>query len=193
LRTACLRGSDDCDTDDQQVGSPVSIHAPARERPGIVRQVRRRGRFRSTPPRGSDALRPGRRASAGRFDPRPREGATHAHRLRRPAAGVSIHAPARERRLLPATPPQPVMFRSTPPRGSDVTHYLHDAVVTLFRSTPPRGSDDEQAGCLSYRIGFRSTPPRGSDSRLVAGGRPGRCFDPRPREGATRRSRAAAR
>ena len=90
----------------------VSIHAPAKGRPGAEFHVRAALRaFRSTPPRRGDSIANTSQQGLACFDPRPREGATQLFVERRIGFGVSIHAPAKGRRLS--------RFRSTPPRRGD--------------------------------------------------------------------------
>ena len=184
--------------------------------------------FRSTPPRGGDARTMRTTAACSGFDPRPREGATHPERAFYVFGPVSIHAPARGRRLKGQLERIANVFRSTPPRGGDlgfrsfcpalacfdprpregatrrvlagpasIRVSIHAPArgrrsrkgvwisMGLFRSTPPRGGDPRRVMIPTRQCMFRSTPPRGGDGRLQASRPPPRCFDPRPREGAT--------
>ena len=141
-------------------------------------------KFRSALPRGSDTSRVGnerlvvvsiraparerhpdhgRRCVAPGFDPRSREGATLRRHGDGAERGVSIRAPARERRLAPL----------------DEGRLPDVSIRAPARERRPRVTR------IDSQPVFRSALPRGSDSNYPAPCRPGRCFDPRSREGAT--------
>ncbi len=142
----------------------VSIHAPAKGRQAKVWQLDRK--------------------RLARFDPRPREGATHRHHLHRPALAVSIHAPAKGR--LPDALSLLTSMRFDPrPREGATGLPRSSRRRRPFRSTPPRRGDLRLPTVIISRRLFRSTPPRRGDQGLATGSQAPECFDPRPREGAT--------
>ena len=162
--------------------------------------------FRSAPPRGGDRLPArGYRVEPG-FDPRPREGATprigdavdgHIVSIRAPARGrldrgailpvgrrVSIRAPARGRLPVVRELSAAKQFRSAPPRGGDASLWTMLCRCRVSIRAPARGRP-ERYGLPVPRPKFRSAPPRGGDRAAIIPRSSTRCFDPRPREGAT--------
>ena len=167
----------------------VSIRAPARGRPPVMRQscevqqvsirAPARGRranladgtsawvFQSAPPRGGDmcgrAMRPG----PDSFNPRPREGATDGERVNLRVADVSIRAPARGRRRSTRDQARNSMFQSAPPRGGDVSSSVLAISSGRFQSAPPRGGDVRPSWFRASLPMFQSAPPRGGDIRWI--------------------------
>ena len=165
FRSTLPRGSDRWECADQIRACAVSIHAPARERPELgALDVLVVECFDPRSREGATTCRACLVHHSDGFDPRSREGATQRVHKFAMFAGVSIHAPARERRRTAVAAIDMPLFRSTLPRGSDSCEPLLGPVDLRFRSTLPRGSD-----------GFGA-----KDTRLRRG------FDPRSREGATR-------
>ena len=162
----------------------VSIHAPAR---GATHPIARRHNgqlFQSTPPRGgrlaesrlfppmvafqSTPPRGGRRFMSLALQPSPpfqstppRGGRHGAQPLRRCAASVSIHAPA---------------------RGATRFHMLRPP-MRKFQSTPPRGGRPHGRVLVGQFAWFQSTPPRGGRPVLRQYWFASYSFNPRPREG----------
>ncbi len=163
----------------------VSIHAPARGRPGRALMQKLPAGFQSTPPRGGDAWPPRVATAPGCFNPRPRAGATIAGSRERRREMVSIHAPARGRLTLAVTSSMARMFQSTPPRGGDPSDCVCTRGRGSFQSTPPRGGDHLGFPLCTTDTWFQSTPPRGGDHVHLGVGRHVVGFNPRPRAGAT--------
>ena len=166
------------------VESKVSIHAPARERHSSPRPDAPMTPFRSTPPRGSDLSYAAGRPKMGQFRSTPPRGSDEQARRQARSEQVSIHAPARERRMVHDLPPGKEPFRSTPPRGSDCMDAALRGRLHVSIHAPAR---ERRLDAVCYLGGewFRSTPPRGSDARARSARAPRGRFDPRPREGAT--------
>ena len=121
--------------------SPISIHAPSRERPYVAKKYISGKQFQSTLPRGSDDSRgiaivqlaisihaPSRErradaasnsAKAQHFNPRSLAGATDAASFCSSQSAISIHAPSRERQSARYVAKYSLKFQSTLPRGSD--------------------------------------------------------------------------
>ena len=118
------------------------------------------------------------------FNPRSLAGATVSDPQGVAKAVISIHAPSRERLLLPFPQIIILVFQSTLPRGSDEAKekiLKHRQISihapsrerrglicavsrrTLFQSTLPRGSDLKSRLTLPSVLVFQSTLPRGSD------------------------------
>src|SRR4051812_11972636 len=116
--------------------------------------------FQSTLPRGSDGEDGAALTAHEGFNPRSREGATH-------AGIVSILAP---------------QFQSTLPRGSDSRRNQSPAVEGVSIHAPARerpNAHHPPAGLVR----FQSTLPRGSDDSPTAPTASASCFNPRSREG----------
>ena len=75
----------------------ISIHAPLRERRQAERAAEHAARFQSTLPCGSDLGNKAIETRAFNFNPRSLAGATGRRRADPESAGISIHAPLRER------------------------------------------------------------------------------------------------
>ena len=139
-------------------------------------------RFQSTPPRRGDC-----RARRGphrrrRFNPRPREGATSQPRHAIELDSVSIHAPAKGRRV--GDWHRRSRFQSTPPRRGDGTDLQRRCDVSIH--APAKGRQPSMRPYRPWRTRFNPRPREGATAR------PGRSwrsqsdgFNPRPREGAT--------
>ncbi len=165
----------------------VSIHAPAKGRLRPVGLGHGRGRFQSTPPRRGDRTAPSCTVAPSGFNPRPREGATSHTMSRVNLAGG---------------------FNPRPREGATAEGDLHAKLNELFQSTPPRRGDlprrpgavrglvSIHAPAKGRRLALHSGRdlggfnPRPREGATFPGGleRPQpRCFNPRPREGATHR------
>ena len=166
----------------------VSIHAPARGRASSPPREFRPARFQSTPPRGGEPGHP-----PARFY----------------WQQVSIHAPARGR--ADTSERGIFLWRSFNPRpraGASVTSLLPRSDSVMFQSTPPRGGEQEGPDIRLHGLGvsihapargraplmpelattgslFQSTPPRGGEQRAASLHCPNKCFNPRPRAGAS--------
>ena len=102
-----------------------------------------------------------------------------------PASTVSIHAPAMEGDGRSPWMTSQAMFRSTPPHGGDPEHG-GQVTVPMFRSTPPHGGDTRSFSS-SQRPGYVSIhAPAWRATRRYGLRASSKCFDPRPRMGATR-------
>ena len=141
----------------------ISIHAPSRERPRLMIGLYAVSIFQSTLPRGSDARNTACKSTCSNFNPRSLAGATAVisssifslkFQSTLPRGSdvkqllesrvqqlISIHAPSRERLLLPCFFMIILIFQSTLPRGSDAGYNLFQSPTLEFQSTLPRGSD----------------------------------------------------
>ena len=97
----------------------ISIHAPLRERPIAARKAKTLEPFQSTLPCGSDALYAKLSQCHHNFNPRSLAGATRYSVYYFAHAGISIHAPLRERHLKTKKTSNITPFQSTLPCGSD--------------------------------------------------------------------------
>ncbi len=145
----------------------VSIHAPAKGRPAndLIIEVSYQVSIHAPAKGRLECQRLPCRM--GRFNPRPREGATGLRGSWFHLIKVSIHAPAKGRPLTSRLINLVREFQSTPPRRGDTLR-------CLVRGRSPR---------------FQSTPPRRGDFGLWVWVMAGGGFNPRPREGATGRHR----
>ena len=168
----------------------VSIHAPAKGRPSS---------------RSPSSSRP------GGFNPRPREGATAAMIADAvESITVSIHAPAKGRRRSAASHCRGrAVSIHAPAKGRPPASTARIVPRASFNPRPREGATRRCAALQRLDARFQSTPPRRGDSRIVEseprlrrvsihapakgrldaalpGSRESRCFNPRPREGATR-------
>ena len=75
-----------------------------------------------------------------RFNSRPREGATNTNHHEARFQKVSIRAPVRGRRLLPAKHGSTIKFQFAPPGGGDHPHGLQDTLFSCFNSRPREGA-----------------------------------------------------
>ena len=145
----------------------VSIHAPARERRDA----------------GCWCV------CAARFNPRPREGATPGRRRVGRLGGVSTHAPARERPNSPCFTPTSTSFNPRPREGATTYAARRLPRQPVSTHAPARERPPRPSRSASSTV-FQPTPPRGSDQSSLGEVEPNNRFNPRPREGATRRRAA---
>ena len=75
------------------------------------------------------------------FNPRSLTGATAYSNQLVLQSKISIHAPSRERQLLPLLLTITLVFQSTLPHGSDLVFQVKQLATPLFQSTLPHGSD----------------------------------------------------
>ena len=196
----------DLEGSNSDVDYPISIHAPLRGRPALLRPCSVVTLFQSTPPCGGDQ---GSRRGPGAvpdFNPRPLAGATGGFRLFILAVQISIHAPLRgRRRPRKARKPCPE-FQSTPPCGGDIYSPPSDLASSYFNPRPLAGATGwlwlldhfcrisihaplrgRPVGVLAKLscILFQSTPPCGGDMLNPIWMMMVRYFNPRPLAGAT--------
>ena len=148
--------------------------------------------FQSTPPRGGDGRPP----------------ALHVR-----APKVSIHAPARGRRVHGSSSFQIRRFNPRPREGATGEFTapcpFHQVSIhapargrrqpednpvsrPVFQSTPPRGGDRGKYTRWARPRGFNPRPREGATPANPGSPAPPFCFNPRPREGATIRAMAVA-
>ena len=180
-----------------------------REGATLTRGINRRPhlRFQSTPPRRGDRDAAAPNCPGNRFNPRPREGATSAARPPdsfpgcfnpRPREGatwcgtsyadinsVSIHAPAKGRRVTEEALDDMLRFQSTPPRRGDRRRSAQAAPAKVVSIHAPAKGRREPAVAAGDLVRFQSTPPRRGDPAAASTSTYAKGFNPRPREGAT--------
>ena len=123
------------------VGSRVSIHAPAR---GATRTRNGYGygmMFQSTPPHGGRRDQQTSPCPRSRFNPRPRTGGDSTGRKKRVALLVSIHAPARGATKRCVWCEWHVLFQSTPPHGGRLIGANEFTLLLCFNPRPRTGGD----------------------------------------------------
>ena len=169
-------------------------------------------KFQLTPPRGGDESH-GQVSSIPRgFNSRPREGATLSG-LRRLSGSrrFQLTPPRGGDHDLPRPGLDPLGFNSRPREGATGPALLVDGATSRFNSRPREGAtvgraQDQASPQVSTHapargrhfsnrlpisaVAFQLTPPRGGDGRRKPGRDDERCFNSRPREGATRTARS---
>ncbi len=159
-------------TGSSSLSTGVSIHAPAKGRQGD-RQVVREFLVVSihAPAKGRPRLLLGARGPGRVSIHAPAKGRRGRLKLRVLREIVSIHAPAKGRRSQTDATPRRGRFQSTPPRRGD------ECVYAL--------------GCGERHVSIHA-PAKGRHPCWLRGRLRWACFNPRPREGATRRRGSSA-
>ena len=133
-----------------------------------------------------------RRASAAlqlNFNPRSLTGATADDAIVVNDCLISIHAPLRERPLLPRFVPPPFGFQSTLPCGSDEMRGTIEKTPQISIHAPLRERHSLKHRKKIRGGPFQSTLPCGSDRTRPSSGRSPGYFNPRSLAGATRKGR----
>ena len=187
------QGSDTMSDIDEWRDCIISIHAPARERHHQHHDGTADEQFQSTLPQGSDmqdqttgfgafifqstlpqgsdiAETPGLFYLCD-FNPRSRKGATFGTRVQKSHASISIHAPARERRIFYSFFATGILFQSTLPQGSDLPFHNAGTVCGISIHAPARERLMKIKLLWSPNI-FQSTLPQGSDCSKNGTGSP---------------------
>ena len=92
--------------------------------------------------------------------------------------------PHGERREISMLSVRPWSFQSAPPHGERRRSQCHSSGRNLFQSAPPHGERPvaEVALVLPQTVSIRA-PARGATWIYGSSGKPGACFNPRPRTG----------
>ena len=156
----------------------ISIHAPSRERRWSFRTVGERQNFNPRSLAGATLTCRSGFIVSSNFNPRSLAGATviftayvinllfqstlprgsdYMENFQRCKQAISIHAPSRERPVLPLLLLINFVFQSTLPRGSDLSLIRKFMHKVIFQSTLPRGSDyDDRKAWVQEHISIHA-------------------------------------
>ena len=128
----------------------ISIHAPARERPGSRDPASTIPGFQSTLPQGSDGDFSSLYSIHPHFNPRSRKGANRSC----------------------TRTGKPWRFQSTLPQGSDKCHAVPEKGLFRFQSTLPQGSDDPVWTAACHVQNFNPRSRKGATAARSVAARP---------------------
>ncbi len=156
------RGGRPLGTDDLNLRTHVSIHAPAWGATYTLGGLDIAIMFQSTPPRGGRPISSIRPCRAKRFNPRPRVGGDVIRYHVPNGDDVSIHAPAwGATRICTTSTSIGWSFNPRPRVGGDLILPPSLVIVIRFNPRPRVGGDVTTALDWHSRESFQSTPPRG--------------------------------